>query len=75
MNLGAQITRERVAKLCEETGQSQNDVARELGADPGHFSRILGGKRPAGRALAVKIFKRLGTPLEAWDQDSPTEAA
>ena len=78
MNQGAQITRSRVEEICKETGQSQNEIARDLECSPGNFSRVLSGERLPGRGLAVRILSKLGTPMKAWDlplASEPIEAA
>lgn len=44
----------------------QKDVAKRLGIDPAHLSLLASGKRIPSMALAGKIQKELGIPVEAW---------
>lgn len=68
MNRGIQETR----RAFEAEGLSQNAAADAVQCDSGNFSKIMRDDRKPGRELAARIFKRFGTPLEAWDE-APTE--
>lgn len=64
MNRGAEETRAEVIRR----GLSQNAAAALVGADSGHFSRILRGEAKPGRALAGRIKEKFGTELSRWDE-------
>jgi plasmid maintenance system antidote protein VapI len=73
---GTVLVRDEVRRRCAADPElSQNQIARELGCDPGYFSRVVNGEREPNLPLAIRLREKLGTPLEAWVEEVPTEAA
>lgn len=69
MNLGAELLAPHVA----ERG-AQKRLAEKLGIDQGNLSRYARGKEPG--LPTRRIFKKkLGIPLDAWDQPAKGSAA
>lgn len=64
--------RAHVRQQMEERGITQNEVARRVDANQGHFSRILQGDRSITAGLAYRIAKGLGiTPTRLLEEDPP----
>lgn len=57
----------------DQRGWSDSKLAEELGEDSGKIARLLYGDRKPGRQLSAKLFARLGTPFDAWEQPCPVK--
>lgn len=57
-----------------ERGWTDSRLASELEVANGTAARLLYGDRAPGRALALRLFRRLHVPLESWDEPCPVEA-
>ncbi len=45
---------------------TQTDIAKRLGVGSSYLSLLAAGKRTPSMAVAAKIQKELGIPVEAW---------
>jgi len=54
----------QLAKLFERP--SQKEIAKRLKLSPSYFSLLVSGKRTPSMAVAGRIQKELGIPVEAW---------
>ncbi len=63
-----QLIRERI--LLEEfmgpLGLTQNQLARELGVDPGRINRIVTGKSRITADTALRLARYFGTTPQLW---------
>lgn len=48
------------------SGRSQADVARTIGIDPGHLSRLLSGRARPSLDLAVRLEGMTAVPAAGW---------
>lgn len=46
----------------------QQAIAKRIGVGPSYLSLLASGKRTPSMAVAAKIEKELGIPMEAWTQ-------
>ncbi len=53
-----------LAKLFDRP--KQYEVAKQLGIGQSHLSLIIAGKRVPSLALAAKIRRELGIPVDFW---------
>lgn len=53
------------ARLSEDT-PSLRQIARELGIDPAHVSRVMSGQRVPSLKLTVRLANLLGVGLERF---------
>jgi transcriptional regulator with XRE-family HTH domain len=60
MNRGAR----RLAALFERP--KQQDIAKRIGVGASYLSLLASGKRTPSMAVAARIQKELGIPVEAW---------
>ncbi len=56
----------QLAKLFDRPKQSH--VAKRLGIDQSYLSLLAAGKRVPSMALAAKIRRELGIPVESWTE-------
>ncbi len=54
----------QLARIFERPRQL--DVAKRLKIGPSHLSLLASGKRIPSMAVAARIQKELGIPVEAW---------
>lgn len=58
--------------LREQSGWSQNRLAKRVGVDVSHLCRVESGERELGEATAQRIAGVLGVPLNLF-YDRPVE--
>jgi transcriptional regulator with XRE-family HTH domain len=57
---------EQVKAELDRRGWTQNEFARQVGADSGIVSRWMTGRNLPGLEMALKIESLLGIPARAW---------
>jgi transcriptional regulator with XRE-family HTH domain len=63
----------RINRLREEKGLSQAKLAKAIGIEPSHLSRMLKGERPLQAIQLEKIAKELGVDLEQLTSGTTAE--
>lgn len=61
----------RMTKGAKALGQlfakpKQADIAKRLGVSQSYLSLLVDGKRTPSMAVAAKLHRELGIPVEAW---------
>lgn len=54
----------KIREWIKQEGITQYQAARKCGIDPGHFSRLINGKRNFTAKTAWMVSKQSGIPLE-----------
>lgn len=52
--------------LMKPLGISQNQLAKELGVDPGTINRVVTGKSRVSANMALRLARYFGTTPELW---------
>ena len=60
LNNGARLLRQMFERPKQEA------IAKRIGVGPSYLSLLASGSRKPSRAVAEKIEKELGIPVEAW---------
>lgn len=53
-------------EFMEPLGLTQNQLARDLGVDPGRINRIVTGKSRITADTALRLARRFGTTPQLW---------
>lgn len=56
-----QSAQKRLCAWVSDMGISQHELAEKLGVSPSYVSRVLGGQRSAGLAMALAIERESST--------------
>ena len=68
--MGSQATPgERLLRWRQAKGLNIRSAARCFEISAGHLSHLENGKRKAGRAVAVRIKRVAGIPVEKWEAE------
>lgn len=66
--MGAKWTQQRVGEalpaLLEEAGMSSRALARAIGIDQAHISRVMNGHLPASAEFAARVSEEFGLPID-----------
>lgn len=68
----------KLIKAFREENENQRALARRLGVNPGHVSKLLlHGVEPVDPAIREKMFlpKKVRPPLEAWVREATNNLA